>query len=239
MSYALYYWPSIQGRGEFVRLALEEAGAEYRDVARESDGMAAMMRFLNGDEAGPLPFAPPFLVDGERLIAQTALILMYVGARHGLAPEDEAGQAFAHQLQLTIADLAEEIHGGHHPISPSLYYDDQKSEAARRTATLLGERVPKYLGYFERMLERSAERSGGYLLETGFSYVDLSLFQMLAGLRYAFPNAMARIALDLPRSVALGERIAERPRIGAYLHSERRLAFNEQGLFRHYPELDR
>ncbi|HTP83223.1 MAG TPA: glutathione S-transferase family protein [Alphaproteobacteria bacterium] len=235
MRYELFYWPSIQGRGEFVRLALEEAGAAYTDVARGSAGMAKMMRLLDSTKVEYPPFAPPFLKAGKLLIAQTANILLYLGARHRLAPASEAGRLWAHQLQLTIADFVQEVHDTHHPIASSLYYDDQKPEAKRRAADFLENRVPKYLGYFERVLTR---QRGGHLLGARLTYPDLSLFQIVAGMRYAFPNAMRRIERKHRRVVAVHDAVAARPRIAAYLRSDRRIPFNEDGIFRRYPELD-
>ncbi len=240
MRYELYYWPEIQGRGEFVRLALEEAGAEYVDVARLSGrgkGVQAMMRLLEEPELARPPFAPPFLKAGERLIAQTANILLYLGPRLGLVPKSEASRLWAHQLQLTIADFVAEIHDVHHPIAGSLYYHQQKREARRRAGHFTAERMPKFLGYFERILAGN-RRSGGYMLGRTLSYVDLSLFQIIAGLRYAFPKAMQRSEPDCPRLVALHDRVAARPKISAYLASERRMPFNDNDIFRHYPELD-
>lgn len=237
MAYELYYWPTIQGRGEFVRLALEEAGAEYVDVARHRNGVAAMQRLMGGAVAAHPPFAPPFLKDGEVLIAQTANILFYLGRRHGLAPRDEAGRLWAHQLQLTIADVVDEAHDTHHPIASGLYYEDQQPEARRRAADFIANRIPKYLGYFERVLELNPQ-GGRHLVGHRVSYCDLSLFQLVAGLRHAFPRATARLAPGFARIVALHDRVASRPRVAAYLKSPRRIAFNEQGIFRHYPELD-
>jgi glutathione S-transferase len=237
VAYELYYWPSIQGRGEFVRLALEEAGAEYVDVARRTGGVAAMQRLMDDSRVAHPPFAPPFLKDGDVLIAQTANILLYLGPRHGLAPRDEAGRLWAHQLQLTIADVVDEAHDTHHPIASSLYYEDQKAEAQRRSADFIATRIPKYLGYFERVLERNP-RGERHLIGRRVSYCDLSLFQIVAGLRYAFPRAMSRLEPRFARIVALHDRIASQPRIAAYLKSARRIPFNEQGVFRHYPELD-
>jgi len=236
MRYELYYWPSVQGRGEFVRLALEEAGADYVDVARlPQRGIAALMRFMEGKSDGRLPLAPPFLKAGKLVIAQTANILLWLAPRHGLVPKSEAARVWVHQLQLTIADWLVETHDAHHPIGGAFYYEDQKPESKRRAAHFTAERLPKFLGYFERVLGR--ER-GGWLLGKTFSYADLSLFQMIAGLRYAFPRAMERLEPQYPRSVALHERVAARPRIAAYLASKRRIAFNQHGIFRHYPELD-
>jgi glutathione S-transferase len=237
MAYELYYWPEIQGRGEFVRLALEETGAAYRDVARDPGGVAAMQRLMNGAGAAHPPFAPPFLRDGELLLAQTANILLYLGRRHGLAPRDETGRLWAHQLQLTIADAVDEAHDTHHPIASGLYYEDQQAEARRRAADFIANRLPKYLDYFERVLEHNP-RGDRHLVGRRVSYCDLSLFQLVAGLRYAFPRAMARLAPRFVRIAALHDRIAARPSIAAYLKSPRRIAFNEHGIFRRYPELD-
>jgi len=241
MTYELYYWPGIQGRGEFVRLALEYAAAPYLDVARasgsEDAAVAAMMRFLEGRDTMCLPFAPPFLKAADLVIGQTANILLFLGTRHPIAPEDEAGRLWTHQLQLTVADFAAEIHDTHHPVASSLYYEEQKPEAQRRACDFRQNRLPKYLGYFERVLENNP---GGdrHLTGKAVSYVDLSMFQLIAGLRYAFPRAMSRLEDRYPRLVALHDRIRELPPIAAYLSSERRLPFNQQDLFRHYEELD-
>jgi glutathione S-transferase len=237
MRYELYYWPSIQGRGEFVRLALEEAGADYVDIARRPGkrGVPAMMRLLEGKGIDRPPYAPPFLKAGKLVIAQTAMILHYLGPRLGLAPRREADRLWLHQLQLTITDLVVQIHDTHHPISSALYYEDQRREAKRRTAEFWRHRLPKFLGYFENVLERSG---GPYLLGRKRSYVDLSLFQIVAGLYYAFPKRMKRFERKVPLLIALRDRVAARPRIKAYLQSDRRIAFNEWGIFRRYPELD-
>jgi glutathione S-transferase len=237
MRYELYYWAEIQGRGEFVRLALEEAGAAYVDVARHANGMIAMDRLLDGKAVERPPFAPPFLRAGKQLIGQTANILLFLGARHRLAPANEAGRLWAHQLQLTIADLVQEIHDTHHPIASGLYYEDQRKEARRRTADFLENRVPKFLGYFEDVLTRNPA-GRGWLIGGRLTYPDLSLFQVVAGLRYAFPRAMARLERKLPRTVAVHDKVAARPRIAAYLASERHIPFNEYDIWRRYPELD-
>ena len=239
MIYELYYWPSVQGRGEFVRLAMEECRARYRDVARESGkgaGIAAMMALLGG-RAERTPFAPPFLKAGSLVIGQTANILLFLGPRHGLAPKSEAGRLWTHQLQLTIADFLVEIHDTHHPVAGSLYYEDQKKEARRRATDFVKNRMPKYLGYFEKVLAQNASGKG-YLLGARLTYADLSVFQVIAGLRYAFPNAMRKAARQYPRLLALHSRIQDRPRIAAYLASPRRIPFNNEGIFRCYPELD-
>jgi glutathione S-transferase len=234
MRYELYYWPSIQGRGEYVRLALEEAGADYADVAREAGGTGAMMKVMEQARGTP-PFAPPFLKAGRLVIGQTANILFYLGARHALAPKTEAAKLWVHQLQLTITDLVLEVHDTHHPLGPSLYYEDQRAPAKKRTEEFWEQRVPKYLGYFEQLLEASG---GSYVTGRRITYVDLSLFQIVEGLRYAFPRRMKAFERKIPGLVALHDRIASRPRIKAYLESDRRIPFNEDGIFRHYKELD-
>ena len=235
MRYELYYWPQIQGRGEFVRLALEEAGADYIDVARRSGGEDKMFALMESARVEHPPFAPPFLKAGRLLIGQTANILLYLGARHRLAPGNEAGRLWTHQLQLTIADFVVEIHDVHHPVASGLYYEDQKKEAKRRAEDFRKNRVPKFLGYFETVIERSG---GPFLLGRRLTYADLSLFQIVAGLRYAFPKMMKRLEKKVPQVVAVHDRVAKRPRIAAYLASERRIPFNTMGIFRDYPELD-
>ena len=241
MRYELFYWPGIQGRGEFVRLALEEAGADYVDVARLSQkqggGVSTMMRLLNDESLKHAPFAPPFLKAGKFLIGQTANILQFLGPRLRLVPKDEASRLWAHQLQLTVADFVVEAHDTHHPIAVDLYYHQQKAEARRRTKHFLAERVPKFLGYFESVLGAN-KRGKGHAVGKALTYVDLSLFQMMAGLQYAFPKAMKRLVPDYPRLAGVSEMVAARPNIAAYLASERRIPFNEDGIFRHYGELD-
>lgn len=235
--YELHYWPTIQGRGEFVRLALEEAGVRYVDVARDDDGEGAMLAFIDEERVARPPFAPPFLIAGSLIIGQTANILLFLGERHDLAPATLAGRLWTHQLQLTIADLVAEGHDAHHPIAVSLYYEDQKREAKRRTHHLIKDRLPKFLGYFETVLERNP-RGPKFLVGAKLTYVDLSTYQLIDGLRYAFPKAMTRLARRMPRLMDLYARIPSRPRIAAYLASDRRIANNEDDIFRHYPELD-
>lgn len=238
MPYELYYWPEIQGRGEFVRLALEQAGADYVDVARqEGDDLPGLMHFLQDKAVAEPPFAPPYLKAGDLLIGQTANILLFLGDRHGLAPAEEAGRLWTHQLQLTIADLVVEVHDTHHPIGSGLYYEDQKPEAKRRTADFLAHRLPKFLGYFEQVLARNPA-GDAHMVGDSVTTADLSMFQMIEGLRYAFPKAMARAERKHPLLVALHDRVAALPRIKAYLDSPQRIPFNPMGIFRHYPELD-
>jgi glutathione S-transferase len=240
----LYYWPGIQGRGEFVRLALEDAGAAYVDVARErKNGLAAMMLLLEGQrpesaESGALPFAPPFVKAGDVVVSQTANVLAYLAPRLGLVPGQEALRAEASQIQLTLADFVDEIHDTHHPIAGSLYYEDQKAAAKRRARHFVKERMPKYLGWLEKVLARNRKSGGQWLVGTGCTYVDLSAFQVVEGLRYAFPNALAQLEPEIPRLISLRDRVAARPRIARYLRSKRRQPFNQMGIFRHYPELD-
>jgi glutathione S-transferase len=226
MTYELYYWPSIQGRGEFVRLALEDVGAKYTDVARV-ESAKSIFKALEG-RGGMSHFAPPVLKDGEVLVSQTAAILDYLTVKHpSLLPDPSpATRSHALQLQLTIADFVAEVHDTHHPVSTQAYYEDQKGEAKKRAAAFIEHRIPKFLGYFEASTRRE------------FAYTDLSLFQIMKGLAYAFPKAYAAASTKTPNLVALTKRIADRPRIAEYLASPRRIPFNEDGLFRHYPELD-
>jgi glutathione S-transferase len=244
-AYELFYWPGIQGRGEFVRLALEEAGASYVDVARlpkdQGGGVDPIRRIL--ETAGGRHFAPPVLAyrggaAGDLVIGQTACILDFLATRHAELLPDPSLRHAALELQLTFADFIGEAHDTHHPISSALYYEDQKAEAKRRSDGFLRARVPRFLGHFEAVIRDNAASSSSSLLGAGFSYVDLTAFQVMSGLAYAFPNAYARNSDDVPLLVALKERVASRPRIAAYLASSRRLPFSQHGLFRHYPELD-
>lgn len=240
MAYALHYWPMIQGRGEFVRLALEQAGAPYVDVARlpheEGGGIEAMMDRLEDEPVRP-PFAPPFLKDGDLVIGQTAAILLYLGPRIGLVGAAESERIWTHQVQLTIADMVAEAHDTHHPVGVGLYYEDQKPEALRRARDFRENRIPKFLAWFERVLARNPA-GPDHLVGGAVSYADTSLFQLVEGLRYAFPNATARALEAAPQVVAHGARIGRLPRIAAYLASDRRRPFSEDGIFRRYPELD-
>jgi glutathione S-transferase len=235
--YELHYWPGIQGRGELVRLALEDVGAPYVDVARGSGGVPALGRILGGEGGRGRHFAVPVLVAGTETISQTACILDFLAARHPLLPSPDASvRTRALQLQLTFADLIDEAHDTHHPLGPGAYYEEQKEEAVKRSASFLKERAPKFLGYFEAVLRDNG--AGKHLLKEGFSYVDLTAFQVLSGLAYAFPKACAARVADYPRLVALRDEVEARPRLAAYLASGRRVPFNESGIFRHYPELD-
>lgn len=236
MKYELYYWPSIQGRGEFVRLALEEADANYVDVARgDRGGRDTVSKWIYGSSQKQPHFAPPVLKAGSTVVSHAANILQFLGSRHKLAPKSEAGRLWTHGLQLTITDFIKEVHDTHHPIATSLYYEDQKKEAKAYTREFLKSRAPKYLGYFEDVLKKNG---GKHLVGRSLTYVDLSLFQIITGMRYAFPKAMKKLEKEIPLSVRLRDAVEKRPRIAAYLASPRRIAFNESGIFRNYPELE-
>jgi len=237
MRYELYYWPTIQGRGEFVRLALEEAAADYVDVARRKGkaGVPAMMKFIENKRSAHPPFAPPFIKAGKFVVAQTANVLFFLGPRLNLAPRDEAGRLWAHQLQLTITDLVVQIHDTHHPIKTYLYFEEQRPAARRRTKDFWRYRVPKFLGYFERVLQTNG---GRFLVGRRLTYVDLSIFQIIEGLRYAFPKRMKRFEKKVPGLVGLHDRVAARPRVKAYLASPRRIPFSQWGIYRYFKELD-
>ena len=241
MTYQLHYWPSIQGRGEFVRLALEAAGAPYVDVARgeasQGQGIAAMTHLMASPHETHPPFAPPFLVDGEVVVAQAAAILLYLAPRLGLVGKSEVKRLWTHQLQLTVSDIVAEVHDTHHPVASRMYYEDQKPEATRRAKEFRQIRMPKYLAWFESVLMRNPEGSA-HLVGKRLSYADLSLFQLIEGLRYAFPKASRRALKKTPLVVALHGSVAQHERVAAYLASERRIAFNEDCIFRRYPELD-
>jgi glutathione S-transferase len=242
MTYELYYWPGIQGRGEFIRLALEEAGARYLDVAlvpeTKGGGVPAILKVLAARGIARRPFAPPILKAGRQLIAQTPNILLFLGGRLKLAPQDEAGKLWTNQLQLTISDFYLEIFHTHHPLGDGYAYEEQKAPAKRRTKDFLSVRLPKFLGYFERVLELNHVR-GPWMVGARLSYADLSMAQVIAGLRYAFPSATRKSLRNRPRLRALHDEVFERPRIAQYVALGRRLAFNNEDLFRRYPELDR
>jgi glutathione S-transferase len=239
MAYELYYWPGLQGRGEFVRLALEAAGAEYLDIARlprgEGHGVPALMRALEGEAGAYAPFAPPILKDGALVVSQVANILDHLGPRLGLTPEDQHLRRTAHGLQLTVTDLVKEAHDTHHPIASSLTYEAQREPAKARAEAFRRDRIPKYLGYFERA---AGVGEAGWMIGGALSHLDLSMFQVLKGLAYAFPAAMEGAAARLPRLTAIAARVRAQPRVAAYLASPRRITFNETGIFRRYPELD-
>ena len=233
MQYELYYHAANPGRGEFIRLPLEEAKADWVDVARTPGGTEKVTRFMQDAAERHPPFAPPFLRHGELIVGQTANILLYLGPLLKLAPDDEQGRLWTHQLQLTISDLVQAIQHTHHPIAHGAYYDDQKPEALAYTKAFFAERIPKFFGYFERVLGGREHMVGDRL-----TYVDLSIFFLLEGLRFSFPKRMKSAESAFPGIVALHDRVAARPNIAAYQKSPRHMAFNERGVFRYYPELD-
>lgn len=242
LQYELYYWPGLPGRGEFVRLAFEDAACPFVEMGRlpsdQGGGVSAIQRLMRGDVGGMRPFAPPILKYGDLVIAQTSNILLWLAPRLNLVPNDELTRIEANQVQLSIMDLVAEVHDTHHPVASSLYYDEQKIEAQRKAQIFLARRMPQMLGYFESILQRNKATEGKALVSSGFTYVDLSMFQVLDGLAYAFPHAFTHAKPSIPLLLALRESVAARPNIAAYLASKRRTPFNENGIFRHYPELD-
>jgi glutathione S-transferase len=241
MAYELHYWDGLQGRGEFVRLALEESGTPYVDVARaraeDGHGEDAMLALMASKTEPHIPFAPPFLKDGDLIVPQTANILLYLGPKLHLAPKNDL-RYVVHGLQLTIADMVTEVHDTHHPIASAQYYEEQKDAARARATDFIDHRLPKFMGYFERVLEQNP-KGQRHMVSDSLTYVDLSMFQLIEGLHYAFPRAMKRFAARYASLAALRDAVAKRPNVAAYLASERRLPFNETGIFRHYPELDK
>lgn len=242
LQYELYYWPGLPGRGEFVRLAFEEAGCPYVDVGRlpadQGGGVHAIQRLTRGTGVGLRPFAPPILKYGDVVLAQTANILLWLAPRLGLVPQDELSRVTANQLQLSIMDLVAEVHDTHHPVASTLYYEDQKAEAKKKAELFVSRRMPQLLGYFEDVLQRNTSSQQKHMVTSGLTYVDLSMFQVLEGLAYAFPIAFSHAKPSIPRLLVLRDSIAQRPNIAAYLASDRRCPFNEHGIFRRYPELD-
>lgn len=233
MAYELWYWPEIPGRGEFVRLALEAAGVAYEDCARER-GADALIADMDA-RRGRVPFAPPYLATDGLVIAQVANILQFLGERHGMGPSAMADRLWLNQVQLTIADMVAEVHNVHHPVATGAYYDEQKPEAARAAAQFREERMPKFLDHFEAAV---ASNPGDWLIDHRWTYADTSLFQLIEGLRYMFPRRIAALEPRCPGLVRVHGLVAALPGVRAYLKSDRRIAFNQDGIFRHYPELD-
>jgi len=248
MTYQLHYWPTIQGRGEFIRLALETAGAPYVDVARgdedDGQGMPPLMDLLKSPKVPRPPYAPPILVDGRRVIAQAPAILLYLAPRLKLVGASEVDRIWAHQIQLTIADAVTEAHNTHHPVAVDKYYREQKAAARQAAQAFRTARIAKFLNWFEAILERNPRNHGSakggapHLVGGRLSYADLSLFQLVDGLLYAFPKATKRMLNKVPHVAALHAAVPLNRRLAAYLASERRIPFNEDGIFRRYPELD-
>jgi glutathione S-transferase len=237
----LHYWPGIQGRGEFVRLALEATGTPYVDVARADastgKGLPALFHLLQDESVTRPPFACPVLVHGKLVIAQTAAILLYLGPRLRLVGASEADRLWTHQIQLTIADAVNEAHNTHHPLGAGLYYEDQKTEALIAAKEFRTQRIPKFLDWLQAVLARNP-KGDKHLVGARLSYVDLSMFQLVEGLQYAFPKATTRALKTAPLVLALRDRVAQHAQVSAYLSSARRIPFNRDGIFRYYPELD-
>ncbi|MCJ1456587.1 hypothetical protein MMC28_006949 [Mycoblastus sanguinarius] len=244
--YELLYWPSHPGRGEHIRLCFEEAGIPYKDTTNESKekGMSALLSLISpeatGTAANPPPFAPPMLRHGDLLLAQAPNILLYIGPRLGLVPDHENALYHVNQLALTALDgLSNEVHDTHHPVGVNLYYEEQKAEALKKSEDFRERRLPKFLGYFERVLAGEASNGGEWLYGGQLTYADLVLWQCLDGVRFAFPNCFerARKSGEYTKVFGLMEQVEKRENIKSYLKSERRQPYNN-GIYRYYPELD-
>ncbi|MEF2072154.1 glutathione S-transferase family protein [Consotaella aegiceratis] len=239
--FELYYWPGIPGRGEYPRLVLEAAEAPYREMvqlsSKEGGGMSAMSAFLDGGAGDYVPFAPPFLKDGDVVVSQSGVIAAYLGEKLGPAPQSEPDRVFARSVAVTTADLATEAHDVHHPVGSGRYYEEQKPEALRQAEEFRSERMPKFLGWYETLIGHNSTGSG-FLVGDRMTYADLGLFHSVEGLRYAFPRRMATLEGHYPKVLALCAKVAAQPAVKHYLDSDRRQPFNENGIFRHYPELD-
>lgn len=238
-AYQLVYWPTLPGRGEYIRLLFEVTSTPYVELARRPSesggGVATILHYMKGDAPGLPPLAPPILVHGEVVLAQVANICLYLAPRLGLVPDGERARVEANQLQLTIADLVAEAHDTHHPVAKAKYYEDQMPEARMYAQGFVTHRLGKFLGYFERVL---SFRGTGHLVGDALSYVDVSLAHTVDGLTFAFPRAMAQLADGLPQVHALRAKVNALPALVAYRASDRCLPFNSDGIFRRYPELD-
>lgn len=251
--YELLYHPSIPGRGEFIRLCFEATGVAYTDIANEKpngyDEVQNICKPNNNDTTNPPIFAPPALrVPGAGpngsplLISQTPNILMYLAERLGLAPEDEAGTYHVYQLAFTALDLNNEVHDTHHPLAVEKYYEEQKDAALEKARDVREKRLPKFLAYFEACLGFNKEKGGGegrFLVGSRLTFADLVVWQVIDGLRFAFPKEMEARAGEYPDLLkGFYEGIKQEGGLKEYLKSERRLPYS-QGIFRYYPELDR
>jgi len=238
-TYRLYYWPNLPGRGEFIRLVLEQAGAKYVDIARqpeaEGGGMPPLMALRYGQGEGQPAYAPPVLRAGDFWLAQTPAICDYLAAIHRLVPTEPQGRARALQVFLTIFDVLGEVHDTHHPISKARFYEDQKQAAKQNATSFLQDRLPNHMAYFDRVLSQAG---GAYLLGHTLTYVDLAMYQLLLGLKHAFPKGASQVLTQTPGLSALFDKVAAQPRVAAFKASDRSVAFSNDGIFRNYPELD-
>ena len=147
---------------------------------------------------------------------------------------------FVNQLTLTALDgFSNEPHDVHHPIASAAYYEEQKDEALKKAKNYRDVRLPKFLGYYERVLSGEASQGGEYLYGGQLTYADLVLFQTLDGVSFAFPKCVktARDGGKYEKVWALYERVKGHEKIAEYLKSERRQKY-KMGIYRHYPELD-
>ncbi|KAL2264905.1 hypothetical protein VTJ83DRAFT_7415 [Remersonia thermophila] len=246
-TYHLIYWPGIPGRGEFIRLALEEAGAKYTDTAFTETGMDEVLSFVHGkakdDGINPPPLAPPILKHGDLVLSQTSNILQYLGPRLGLIPDGPGDPNATYRingLTLTALDgMCNEPHDCHHPIATGLFYEDQKTESKRRSEDYVTNRLPKFMSYFERVLESESSRGSRWLYGGRLTYADLVLFQCVDGLKFMFPKAMGKLERQGKHEgvFALHKAVSDRPRIKAYIESSRRQPYSN-GIYRYYEELD-
>lgn len=232
-TYALYYWPVLPGRGEIIRMLLEDAGAAYRDVGRE-EGFGVIVSARKGELGGARPFAPPILQHGELVLSQSSVIARYIAERHGLAPSDHRGRFLAEQHFLGWSDVMVEVHDTHHPIALGLHYEDQRDAAKERTRHFLADRLGTWLQHFEHIVTQG----GGVHVGETITYPDFMARFVLRGIEYAFPRAFSEHRERIPSLLALRDRVEARPQLAAYLASDRAMAFNEHGIFRHYPELE-
>ncbi|KAM0264933.1 hypothetical protein ACHAQJ_000449 [Trichoderma viride] len=242
--YELIYWPGIPGRGEVVRLLFEETGTPYTDTAKGKKAVPTLLSYTAaknvGDETNPPLFAPPVLKHGDLVINQLPNILLYLAPKLGLAPTSGDGVYHLNEIALTILDgFLNEVHETHHPIDTAQYYEVQKEEAKKRSKAFREERLPKFLGYVQRVLDGKRSGEGGWLYGGELTYVDLVLFQCLDGTKYAFPKAVEKFREggEYDGVFKLYDAVKERPNIKAYLESERRVAYAD-GIWRHYPELE-
>lgn len=200
-----------------------------------------------GTDGNPPPFAPPALrIPGEGpdgkplLIYQTPSILSYLGDKLDLAGSNEAEKSWILSHTLTALDLNNEAHDTHHPIAVAKYYEEQKEESLKKSTDFREARIPKFLGYFERVLKGNEEQGKGkYLVGSKLSFADTTLWHVLSGLLFAFPKEMeARKAEFELLFGTFYNSVKEASGVKEYLASGKRKPFS-MGVFRHYPELDR